>query len=383
MRRRLAASDGSCDPVGTNTRSYDKLCPVPYTAGEIAAHVGGTVVGDAGRRIDGVSSPASAGPRDLIFIDSRKYLADLRLSKAGAALLAEELEPPPAMTAICVPRPALAMAQAIDLMLPRRRTYTGVSPAAHIGRGVALAPDVGIGPNVCIGDDVAIGSRTEIHPGVTIGRGTTIGEDCLIYAGVHIYHDVAIGSRVILHSGAVIGSDGFGFVPEPGDGAAEPWSHRKIAQLGRVVLEDDVEIGANSAIDRAAFDATVIGRGTKIDNLVTVGHNSRLGRHCLVVGQAGISGSTVLGDYVTVAGQAGLTGHLRIGSHVVIGSQAGVIRDIADDGVVLGSPATDAHEQRKIQAVILRLPQLRAALAGHGRRLAELEHQMRASLQGG
>ena len=192
---------------------------------------------------------------------------------------------------------------------------------------------------------------------------------------------MAIGNRVILHSGVVIGADGFGYVPEtlPASEAApdEPRRHRKIRHVGSVIIGDEVEIGANTTIDRATFAATRVGNGTKIDNLVTIGHNATIGRHCIIIGQAGISGSTALGDYVTVAGQAGLAGHVRIGSNVVIGAQSGVTKDVAPGEIVLGSPAVESKRAKKALTLIDSLPDFKRALASHERRLAELERLTR------
>jgi UDP-3-O-[3-hydroxymyristoyl] glucosamine N-acyltransferase len=269
------------------------------------------------------------------------------------------------------------MARILEILSPHQKAFHGVSPLAVLGEGVELGPDVGIGPQVYVGDGVKIGKGTEIHPGATIARGTAIGEDCLIHSGVHIYHETTIGSRVIIHSGAVIGADGFGFVQEmlsgPHAAPEEPLRHRKVRQIGRVVIEDDVEIGANTTIDRAALDVTRIGRGTKIDDQVMVGHNGVVGRHCILVGQSGISGSTVMGDYVTIAGQAGLAGHLKVGSRVVVGAQSGVTKDVPEGQIVLGSPAIDARQARKSLTLIDSLPEFKKAIAAHEKRLAKLE----------
>ncbi len=349
------------------------------TVGELARELGGEVLGSPDRPISGVGSLASAGPRDLVFVSEAmsKHMAELSASRAGAVILPTGVEPPPGMSAITVRQPQLSMAQAIDLLVPEERTFLGVSPQAVLGRGVEIAEAVGIGPLVYVGDGVRIGKGTEIHPGTTIGRGSVIGENCTIYSGVRIYQETTLGNRVIIHGGAVIGADGFGFVQEQVQGAdtspREPLRHRKIRQVGRVEIEDDVEIGANTAIDRAALDVTRIGRGTKIDNLVQVAHNCQAGKHCIIVGQSGISGSTVLGDYVTIAGQAGLAGHLKIGSRAIVGAQSGVTKDLLEGQIVLGSPAIDARQARKSLALIDSLPDFKRAIASHEKRLAKLE----------
>jgi UDP-3-O-[3-hydroxymyristoyl] glucosamine N-acyltransferase len=345
----------------------------PLSVGEIAARVRGAVVGDASRLIDGVSTPEEGDSRDLVFIGSPRHLE--RAAAAGAALVGVDVALPSGLTAIRVADPAQAMAQVIDWLFPPRRNVEGISPAAFIDPSASIGANVGIGPFACIGADVRIGDGTEIHPSATIGRGTTVGRDCVIHAGVHIYPEMVIGDRVILHSGAVIGADGFGYTREamsapPPD---EPVRHRKIRQVGRAVIGDDVEIGANTTIDRATLTATRIGRGTKIDNLVTIGHNAVVGRHCIIIGQAGISGSTTLADYVTIAGQAGLAGHIHVGRHAVVGAQSGVTKDVPESGVVLGSPAVEARRAKKALTLIDSLPELKRTLAAHERRLAILE----------
>jgi UDP-3-O-[3-hydroxymyristoyl] glucosamine N-acyltransferase len=341
---------------------------------EIAAYLDGSVSGQAARVIRGVSTPADAGPDDLAYIESARHLEDAR--GAGAVLVSPSLQVPDGTTAITVADPAAAMARVIDWILPPRRTFTSVSPAAYLEPRCVIGEAVGIGPHVYVGEGVRIGDRTEIHPNSTIGSGSIVGDDCIIHAGVHLYPETVIGHRVVLHSGVVVGADGFGYtrerIPEPAD-ADEAMRHRKTRQVGRVIVGDDVEIGANTTIDRASLSATRIGRGTKIDNLVQIGHNARVGRHCIIIGQAGISGSTVLGDYVTVAGQAGLAGHVRVGSHVVIGAQSGVTKDVRPGEIVLGSPAVESIRAKKALALIDSLPEFKRRLAAHERRLRQLE----------
>jgi len=347
------------------------------TVRELASRVGGEVIGKADLTVSGVASLGSAGPGDLVYVDSPKYADALSSTKADAAILPGGVEPPPGMTAIRVRHPALAMAQALEILCPFERAFDGISPQAAIGRNAAVADGVSIGPHAYVGDNVRIGRGTEIHPNATIGRGSVIGEDCVIHAGVHVYDGVTVGNRVIIHAGAVIGADGFGYIQEDVSAVGapdEPIRHRKVRQIGRVVIEDDVEIGANATIDRAALDVTRIGRGSKIDNLVQIGHNCLLGRHCIIVGQAGLSGSCVLGDYVTIAGQAGLAGHLTVGARAVVGAQAGVTKDIPDGQYVLGSPAIeDFRRAKRALSLIESLPEFRKAIASHEERLTTLE----------
>jgi UDP-3-O-[3-hydroxymyristoyl] glucosamine N-acyltransferase len=349
---------------------------IERTVAEIARHVGGSVSGNPQLVIRGVSTPADAGPDDLAYIESPRHLASAR--GAGAVLAPTGLDVPSPLTSITVADPAAAMARVIEWLLPRSRTFVGVSPSAHVEADVVLGDDAGIGPFVYIGAGTRIGARTEVHPSSTIGRDCVIGDDCVIHAGVHLYAGTIIGHGVVLHSGVVIGADGFGYTREPiGDPGRpdEPMRHRKTRQVGRVIVADDVEIGANTTIDRASLSATRIGRGTKIDNLVQIGHNARIGRHCIIIGQAGISGSTVLGDYVTVAGQAGLAGHVTIGDRVVIGAQSGVTKDVRAGEIVLGSPAVESIRAKKALSLIDSLPEFKRRLAAHERRLAALERR--------
>lgn len=351
-----------------------------HTVREIAEHIHGTVLGDGTRGITGARSVAAAGPEDLVFVDNPRFLDELASSRAGAVILPEHLSPPEGMSGIRVAQAAVGMARALELLYPRRRAFSEVSPQALLGRDVELGEDVGVGPGAYIGDRVRVGRGTEIHPGVTIGTDAVIGEDCLLYPGVHLYSETRLGNRVILHSGVVLGADGFGFTQERITGeeasAEEPLRHRKMPQIGRVVIEDDVEIGANTTIDRAALDETVVGRGSKIDDLVMIGHNCRVGRHTILVAQAGISGSTVLGDYVTVAGQAGLAGHIRIGARAIIGAKAGVTKDVPEGRILLGAPAIDARKARKAYSQIEHLPDFKKQLAECEKKVEALEARL-------
>lgn len=368
MRKVFSALDAALHWRGMSTE---------HTVAEIASHVGGRVLGEPQRRVAGVSSLEAAGPGDLVFVEGAQYEAALRRTKALAALLPEGMEPNDGMSGIQVGAPALAMAAAVELLVPRVRAFTEVSPQAFLGKDVQLGADVGVGPGAYVGDGVRVGRGTEIHPGATVARGVTIGEDCIIYSGAHIYHDTVIGNRVIIHSAAVLGSDGFGFAQAPASpeaaAAGEPIFHRKIPQVGRVVLEDDVEIGACTAIDRAALQTTRIGRGTKVDNLVQIAHNCEAGKHCLIVSQTGLSGSTKLEDYVTLAGQVGAAGHLTVGTGTTVAARSGISKDVPPGKVVWGTPADDIQRVRRSMAIARRLPELRDTVLKLERRLAELE----------
>jgi UDP-3-O-[3-hydroxymyristoyl] glucosamine N-acyltransferase len=253
-------------------------------------------------------------------------------------------------------QPYVDFARALELLADPWRPPPGIHPRADVSPDATVAADASIGPFVAIGPGARIGARTIVHPHVTIGRGAVLGDDCVVHARVSIREHVAIGHRVVLQDGAVIGSDGYGFARTP-EGA-----HYKIPQHGGVVIEDDVEIGANSTIDRPAVGETRIGAGTKIDNLVQIAHGVKIGRHVLLAGQVGIAGSTTLGDNVVLAGQVGVAGHLTIGDGVIATAQTGIPNSVEAGAFVSGYPAIANRDWLKASAVFRKLPELRKAL---------------------
>jgi UDP-3-O-[3-hydroxymyristoyl] glucosamine N-acyltransferase len=350
----------------------------PQRLRDIAELVGGRLSGDGECKVSRFASLEKALPGDLTYLESPKLLKELASTRASGVIVDEDVAVPAGLNVIRVRQPSVAWAKALAALCPYERLFHEVSPHAHLGTGVELGAGVGIGPGAWIGDGASIGARTEIYPGVTVGPGVAIGEDCRLYPGVHIYRDCRLGRRVIVHGGAVIGADGYGYVQEETADPAEPVVHRKVPQIGTVVIEDDVEIGANTTIDRAALEATVIGLGTKIDNLVMVGHNCRTGRHCLLIAQVGLAGTIELGDYVTIAGQAGLAGHLKVGDRATIGAQTGIMSDVEPGQVMIGSPALPAGLARRAYAQIEHLPEFRRQLQEIRKRLAELEEKIAA-----
>ena len=320
------------------------------TLGEIARIIGGEVVGDAEAVITGFSGIKEAQAGDLTFIANPKYFSLLKTTKASAVIVPNEVRVDSPAT-IRTSNPSLAFAQAVSSVADFYPTQiTGIHPTAVIGKDVRLGRGVGIGPYVVIEDGTTIGESTQIMSHVYVGPRTTIGDECRIYSFVSIRERVQLGHRVIIHSGTAIGSDGFGFVRV----AAQ---HMKIPQIGTVVIEDDVEIGANVTIDRARFDKTVIGAGTKIDNLVQIAHNVRIGKNCIIVAQVGISGSTILEDDVILAGQAGLSGHITVGKGAVVAAQAGVSNSVPANTTVWGFPAKPHMHAKRVNAHVQRLPQ--------------------------
>ena len=347
-----------------------------HTLSELAELLSGSLHGDGDRAIESLASISNAAADDLTYLDNRKFEEELKTTKAGCVLVDREIKTPDSLNVIRVDQPLAAWAAILELFHPRKRLFEEVSPAAHIGNDVSLGEGVGIGPGAWIGDGASIQSRTEIYPGATVGPGTVIGEDSIIYPGAHIYHDCCIGSRAIIHSGVVIGADGYGFAQVPTGDPAEPVMHKKVQQVGNVVIEDDVEIGANTTIDRAALDTTLIARGTKIDNQVVIGHNVQTGRHCLLVAQVGIAGSARLGNYVTLAGQVGVGGHLEIGDGAIVGGKGGVMRNLEGGNVYLGIPALPAITTKRIYSAMEKLPGYRRKISQLEKRIAELEEHL-------
>jgi UDP-3-O-[3-hydroxymyristoyl] glucosamine N-acyltransferase len=323
----------------------------PFTAGELAVLTSTEIGGAADRdlRLDDVAPLDTAGPSHLSFLSNTKYTDALGQSKAGAAFVHPGLadRAPQSMTLLITPKPYLAFAKASTAFYPRNRPMSGVAATAVIDATARLGEGVSIGHHVVIEAGVEIGAGTQIGPNSVIYEGVSIGRDCKVGANVTVSHCL-MGNRVTLYPGARIGQDGFGFAPDP-------TGHVKVPQLGRVVIGDDVEIGANTTIDRGAGPDTVIGTGSMIDNLVQIGHNVVLGRGCVLVSQTGISGSTKLGDFVMVGGQAGLAGHLSIGAGAQIGSKSGVMRDIAPGARVGGIPAVSAVQWHRQTTILDRM----------------------------
>ncbi len=330
--------------------------------GEIAARVGGELVGDPEIRITGAAGIKEAKNGDITFLSNAKYLPFLDETAASAVITAKEIISEK-KSLVRIANPSLAFTQVVSFFASGKPSgILGLHPTAVIDPSARLGTGISIGPYVVIEKDTVIGNRAAILAHTFIGARSTIGDDALIYPHVTIREETQIGHRVIIHSGTVIGGDGFGY--ETIDGV-----HVKIPQTGFVLIEDDVEIGANVCIDRGRFQKTWIQKGSKIDNLVQIAHNVTVGPNCILVSQSGISGSTELGKNVVIAGQAGLIGHIRIGDDVVIGAQAGVSKSIPEKSIVLGSPAKPISEQKKLFALISRLPELFKELAAIKKKL--------------
>jgi UDP-3-O-[3-hydroxymyristoyl] glucosamine N-acyltransferase len=323
----------------------------PFSLDALAALTGATLVDAAtgDRLIADVAPLESAGPEALTFLDNRKYRDAFMRSGAGAAIVDERAigDAPPGMALLVARNPYLAFARAAQAFYPPKPVIPRRAVSAVIDPGAAVPPDCDIADNVVIEAGVRLGARCQIGPNTVIAGGVELGDDCRVGANVTLSHCV-IGARVVLHPGVRIGQAGFGFAPDP-EGPV------KIPQLGRVIVGDDADIGANTTIDRGSGHDTVIGPSTMIDNLVQIGHNVVLGRGCILAGQVGISGSTRVGDFVMVGGQAGLAGHLKIGDGARIAAQAGVMRDVAPGETIAGSPALPIGLYMKQVAIVQRL----------------------------
>jgi UDP-3-O-[3-hydroxymyristoyl] glucosamine N-acyltransferase len=315
--------------------------------GEIVDFVGGEFTGSRDAPIQSVAPLASANANQLAFLSNRKYAAELAATNAGAILVPKKLDGADPRW-IRVDDPYFAFAKIMTRWFSNRPMPKGISPKAVVAESAKLGDNLALGHFATIGENVVVGNNVTIFQNVAIEAGSEIGDDCIIYPHVVIYDGSRIGDRCIIHSGVVIGSDGYGFATHGG-------KHHKIPQIGIVRIEDDVEIGAGTTIDRAALGETVIGEGTKIDNLVQIGHNVKVGKHCLLVSQVGIAGSTELGDYVAVAGQSGFSGHLKIGNRVQVAAKSAVLADVPDDTKVMGSPAVPFTEFARRQAVVKKL----------------------------
>lgn len=337
---------------------------------EIAEQLGCPLEGDGSVEILRVAGIEQAGPGDLTFVANPKYAPLAATTGASAVILADGLSARCAVLRSA--QPYLTFARALGLFSPPPAPAQGIDPLAAIAKDAAIGADVSIGPFVTVGAGAFIGARTVVYPNVVIGAGARVGEDCRLYPHVSVRAGVVIGDRAIFHDGAVVGSDGFGFAKQP-DG-----THVKIPQHGGVVIEEDVELGANTTIDRPSVGETRVRAGTKIDNLVQVAHGVTVGRRVLLAAQVGIAGSSVIEDDVVLAGQVGVAGHLRIGRGTVATAQAGIPGSLPAGAFVSGTPAVPNEEWRKISAAARRLPQLRKRVAELEQRMADLEEKLAA-----
>jgi UDP-3-O-[3-hydroxymyristoyl] glucosamine N-acyltransferase len=335
------------------------------TLDELAALVGGRVEGEGSLRVRGIASLEEAGEGEISFLAEFKQKARLEKTRASALIVPLNLPPFP-RPLIRTPNPYLAYAKVQAFFQSKPRIPRGIDPRAFIGHGAKIGRDVSIFPFVFVGDGCEVGDRVILYPGVCLGESVRVGEDSILYPNVVVLDRCLVGKRVILHPGTVIGSDGFGFAR---DGA----KNVKIPQVGIVVIEDDVEIGANCAVDRAAMGKTRIKRGVKTDNFVHIGHSVTVGEDTILVAQVGISGSTEIGSRVALGGQVGVVGHIKIGDGAMIGAQSGVGQDVAPGQILSGSPAFPHREWLRAQSAFQKLPEMKRRLAEMEKRIAKME----------
>lgn len=331
------------------------------TAAEVAKHLGGEVIGDAKLVLRSIVMAESAKPGDLVFAEQADFFARAEASEASAILVPANYSTSD-KTLIRVQNARVAFAKVISLFFAEAVFSAGVHPTAEVAKSAVIDPTAHIGPFCVIGERVKIGPRTALAGGDYVEADCVLGEDVRLFPRVVLYARTQVGNRVRIHAGVVIGADGFGYAFDQG-------RHLKVPQIGNVIIQDDVEIGANSAVDRATLGSTIVGKGTKIDNMVQVGHNVILGEHNILCGQVGIAGSTKVGNSVTMAGQVGVAGHLTIGNNATLGAQSGVMHDVPDGQTWLYSPAQPDRQVKRMLIAMQRLPELL-------RRVSELEKQL-------
>lgn len=343
--------------------------PISISLTQIHQLIGGTIHGDENTAISELASLSEATPQALSFIVNDKALK-LPDGFQAAAVLIHRHVPELTIPQIVVEHPLMAFAMVAQQLYVRPTPPRGVADGITQGTGVTIGADPSIWPFVTLGDRVTIGARVTLYPGVFVGSDSTIGDDCVLYPNVVVREGCSLGARVIVHSGTVIGADGFGYVQHQG-------RHQKIPQLGSVVIEDDVELGANVTVDRATLGVTQIKQGTKVDNLVQVAHNVTVGEHCILVAQVGIAGSTTIGHHVIIGGQAGLSDHITIGDHVMIAAKSGVNRSVESSQIVGGTPALLRERALKVQGVIYHLPEINQQVRNLVERVEQLEQSLR------
>lgn len=342
-----------------------------FTAQQIASFLNGTVVGDSTIKVKSFTKIEEGKPGSLAFLANPKYEHHIYTTEASIVLVNNDFTPtaPVKATLVKVPNAYAALAILLDMVEKSKKVRTGIDSTAFIHSSATLGEGCYVGNFVYIGENVKMGNNCKVYPHVYIGDNVSVGDNTILYPHATVYDDCIIGSNCILHAGSVIGADGFGFALE-GD------NYKKIPQLGNVVLEDDVEIGANTTIDRAVMDSTIIRKGVKLDNLVQIAHNVEVGEHTVMAAQVGVSGSVKIGKHCLFGGQAGMAGHIRIEDNVSVGAQAGVIGTIEEGRKVLGAPAIDAKSFMRSSAIFSRLPDIYRTMGQLQREIEQLKKEI-------
>jgi UDP-3-O-[3-hydroxymyristoyl] glucosamine N-acyltransferase len=344
------------------------------TLQELATLVGGRVIGDGAKVVRSASTLSRAGKDDISFLANTKYEKQLAATEAAAVVVAQEMESK--VPLLLAKDPYYAFMQiVVELHGHRTHRKVGISPRAFVSDTARIGEDCDIHDFATVADGAVVGDRCTIYPGAFVGPNVKVGDDCIFYPNACIYDNSVVGNRVIINACAAVGEDGFGFATHDG-------VHHKIPQIGIAVIEDDVEIGACCGIERGTLTDTIIGKGSKLGDLVAIGHGTVIGPHCLLVPQVGIAGSTTLGHHCTLGGQAGVVGHITIGNNVTVGAQAGVINNIPDGQTIVGAPAIDIGRARRAYSLIQYLPEMKQAIRRIEKELDEMRSADQADEQG-
>jgi len=342
-----------------------------FSAKQIAEFIQGTIVGDENATVHTFAKIEEGIPGAISFLSNPKYTPYIYDTQSSIVLVNNDFVPEKEVkaTLIKVNNAYESLAKLLNLYEMSKPKKTGIDPLAYIAPTAKIGENVYIAPFACVGDNAEIGDNTSLHPHATVGSGAKIGHDCILYPNVTVYHDCRVGNHCILHAGSVIGADGFGFAPSPE-------GYEKIPQIGIVVLEDNVEIGANTCIDRATMGATIIRKGVKLDNLIQIAHNVEVGSHTVMASQVGIAGSTKVGEWCMFGGQVGVAGHIKVGNKVNMGAQSGVHSSIKDGEALIGTPPMPLKSYFKSSAVFRKLPDMYLELNSLKKEIEELKKQL-------
>ena len=342
-----------------------------FSAKQIAAFIQGEIIGDENATVHTFAKIEEGIPGAISFLSNPKYTPYIYETEASIVLVNKDFTPEQEVkaTLIKVDNAYESLAKLLNLYEMSKPKRTGIDPRAYVAETAKIGKDVYIAPFACIGDHAEVGDNTVIHPHATVGGGAKIGSNCILYANATVYHDCRVGNNCILHAGCVIGADGFGFAPTP-------QGYEKIPQIGIVILEDNVEVGANTCIDRATMGATVIHSGVKLDNLIQIAHNDEIGSHSVMASQVGIAGSTKVGEWCMFGGQVGIAGHLKIGNQVNLGAQSGVPGNIKSGSQLIGTPPMELKQYFKASIAQKSLPEMQIELRNLRKEIEELKQQL-------
>ena len=342
-----------------------------FSAKQIAEFIQGTIVGDENATVHTFAKIEEGIPRAISFLSNPKYTHYIYDTQSSIVLVNKDFEPEKEIkaTLIKVDNAYESLAKLLNLYEMSKPKKTGIDPLAYIAPTAKIGQNVYIAPFACVGDNAEIGDNTSLHPHATVGSGAKVGSNCILYPHVTVYHDCRVGNNCILHAGSVVGADGFGFAPSPE-------GYEKIPQIGIAILEDNVEIGANTCIDRATMGATIIRKGVKLDNLIQIAHNVEVGSHTVMASQVGVAGSTKIGEWCMFGGQVGVAGHITVGNKVNMGAQSGVNGSVKDGKALIGTPPIEFKNYFKSSAVFKKLPDMYLELASLKKELDELKKQL-------